>query len=403
MRILILISGLFCLVIHSQAQSPGQIGTNAPASQGTNAPSIERTEIAVSDGKVSDALVKWLDKLATSKPEEKETWWSKAAPMLAGTVIGGVISAAVTFLGLWMTGRREAQRDKETSTREEKLTNLRADLEKQKVQFLNQLEADLAKFRAGLDENRDAAKARRDEQLEELRANLEIAAQVFKNRQERLEKFHAPLRALLQQSRGVTDKLCYHVYRLSRNKKWPSASKPDLREYAFLTREEAESNKRDGVHPPPEDGKQRDRRLRVWDDNKWVTFRMLDFMSWLKDNPECRVLVDQILAIGRKKTAVISTYGGLAAVGQQPSPLFGEYLAHFAVLEAIYNNPPPEPALPESQKVGYYPRGMDAEIEGGYVQARAAVAEYESLAATILTRWSSRATTPSATPAVGGK
>jgi hypothetical protein len=115
---------------------------------------------------------------------------------------------------------------------------------------------------------------------------------------------------------------------------------------------------------------------------------MLDFMPWLKANRDCKILVDQIIAIGRKKTETISTYSGLAAVGQEPSPLLGEYLAHFAILDATYNNPPEVPPPPESQKVGYYPRGMDATIDQGYVAARKAVAEYESLAARILASWS---------------
>jgi gas vesicle protein len=378
-----LILGLCLLTKVVQAQATSQ--------QASNAAPTTRTEILLSDGKAANALAKWLDQLATAKPAEKESWWAKAMPVLAGTLCGGLISAAVSLIGLRMTAKREEQRDTATTAREEQLTTLRADFEKQKVQFSNQLESDLAKLRASLEEARDAAKDRRGAELEELRASLQITPQVFKARQERLEKFHAPLRALLQQSRGVTDKLCHHVYKLSINKKWPSEVNADPCEYAFLTNEEAAAKKRQGIHPPPEDGKQRDRRLRVWHSDQWNTFRMLDYMPWLISNRDCKVLVDQVMAIGRKQTEIISTYGGLAAVGQEPSPLFGEYLAHFAVLEATYNMPPGNPYPPESQKVGYYPRGMDAAIEQGYLAARNAVAEYEALAAAILTRWSARA------------
>jgi hypothetical protein len=111
---------------------------------------------------------------------------------------------------------------------------------------------------------------------------------------------------------------------------------------------------------------------------------MLDFMPWLLRNPSCKVLVDQIMSIGRKNTEIIRKYSGLAAAGQPPSAVFGEYLAHFAVLQTTYEAPPPDPYSPESQKVGYYPRDLDAEVEKGYKSACDAVVPFESLASSIV-------------------
>jgi hypothetical protein len=100
------------------------------------------------------------------------------------------------------------------------------------------------------------------------------------------------------------------------------------------------------------------------------------------------------MEIGAKKTEIIQTYSGLAAAGQNPSPVFGEYLAKHAVLKAKYETPPAEPYTRESQKVGYYPRGLDDEVEHGYNLARTAVQEFESLTAKVLTEITAFSKTP---------
>jgi hypothetical protein len=376
MRVLLLLLGI-CLsstLLYGQKPEASQTPTvNAlHAAPTENAPAA-RAEVMVPESKLTDALTRWIEKLAQKK--SPESFWDKALPALLtliGTVVGGAITALVSLIGLRSTIRRDENREKETSKREEMLASLRAENEK-----------NLSTLREDWEKTRAEAAAKREERLEELKASLEITRELLKSRQERLEKFHSPLRALFQESRGVTDRLSYHVYRLSRDKKWPSGNEPDPREYAYLTDVEVREDKKLNLHPPPDD--KQDRRLRVRESERWRTFRTLDFMPWLKQNPECRALIDQIMEIGRKKTVIIQKYSGLAAADQNPSPVFGEYLAHYAVLKSIYDSPPAEPYAPGSQ-VGYYPRGLDQEVENGYDQARKAVGEFEVLAVNVISR-----------------
>jgi hypothetical protein len=355
-------------------------------------------EITVGDSKLSEALGKWLEKLASEKPPDKETSWDKAFPTVVGAIVGAVISAVVSLIGVWTALKRDENREKETTRREGDLAKLRADLERDKLGFANALEKELTDLRARLEEARDAASGRRDQQLEQLSASLEIARELLKSHQQRLEKFHAPLRALFQQSRGVTDKLHYHVYRLRMEERWPNASAPDQRKYAYLTDEEVKRSRPEDVHSSVDSEYSPGSRLCVWYDERWCKFRMLDFMPWLLENPNCRALVDQIMMIGRKNTEIIRRYSGLAAAGQPPSPVFGEYLAHFAVLQTTYDAPPQQPYPPESQKIGYYPRGLDAEVEKGYTDACAAVAPFESLTTRVLEMIAAASTQTGVTP-----
>jgi hypothetical protein len=120
------------------------------------------------------------------------------------------------------------------------------------------------------------------------------------------------------------------------------------------------------------------RRVYILHKGKWEILRMLDFMPILLKDKSARQLVDVIIEIGRKKSALISKHGGLAASGQDPPPVFGQYLAHFMILEQLYNHPPTEPFEPGSQKVGYYPMEFDEIVDKGYQRALADVAQYET-------------------------
>jgi len=211
---------------------------------------------------------------------------------------------------------------------------------------------------------------KRDLALEKLRAQLAVDEDVRQLRFERFQKYHAPLYALFQQSRGITDKLYHHTYSIRNSPIWKGY------ELAMMTSEQAEAGTpvtQERINDP-NGGR---RRVYVRDDGCWKTLRMLDFMPILLKDSASKVLIEKILEIGRNIVKIISRQGGLAATGRDFSPLLGQYLAHFAILEGIYMHPPEDPFPPESQGVGYYPLGLDEEIAAGYLASRDQVKLYE--------------------------
>lgn len=305
----------------------------------TKSPSGTQPSITlqVLDSKGEEALTAWLNEQVKSKPSLWLTFLQNGGQAILGGLLGGVIGLLAQQLAAKNQLRQEEQRSQ------------------------NDLD--------------------RERQIEELRANIDVTREIMKLRMKRLESFHAPLRALFQQSKGVTDRLMRHVYHL--HDKNPT-DWGDTRPYEFMNDEVAIQN-----HPPG--SRQRnvnspDERLHVYHNGRWIKFRILDFMHLLTKDTYCKELVGKIIEIGKCKTKIISEYGGFSASGEQPPAIFGEYLAHFVVLDVCYNNPPTLAYDPETQEVGYYPRHLDEVIEEGYQAARNEVAEYEKLCNSIMKR-----------------
>ena len=65
-------------------------------------------------------------------------------------------------------------------------------------------------------------------------------------------------------------------------------------------------------------------------------------------------------------TEIISKYGAFAVREDVPASVYGEYLAHYAILTHLYNENRTEPYEPSKHKIGYYPRELNKEVERGY-------------------------------------
>lgn len=270
---------------------------------------------------LQNALAHWVNGAARDEP-----WWYKVVD--SGVILGGALAILSGVATAWANSRYQSEQ----------------------ARTLARVNAEVA----------------RENRLDEFR--LEIARAAMREDARVLQRFHAPMLAFSQQRDGIVKKVTQHVWRL-----WEKhdGSWPDQREYKLMTSAEATGGALDPVL-----GNQRLLYIRVGDD--WKRFRMLDFMPWLKREESCHALLRQVMTIGKLQAELIHAYGGLAAGGDEPSPLFGDYLAHFAILQATYDQPPDRPHDPESQDSGYFPAGLDLEIKRGYERAMERIEEQSS-------------------------
>jgi hypothetical protein len=243
---------------------------------------------------LSDAIVKWLNQQSDSSGL-KNVW-----PVALGIVLGGLFN----FFAIAFTSYKQRQRELEL----------------------------------------DAIKGQRERELERLRATLEQHRQSLSILTQRFDKFDAPLWALFQQSRGVTDGLMQYIHQQSTNKMAPWTA-VNLRLTTSQDRQQ----------------------LEVKHHESWFKFRMLDYMDLLNADTYSKELVEAILDIGKEKCRIIREHAGYASASGEFSKKLGEYLAHYAILQTISKQSEPKRYPPESQKVGYYPRGLDDEIKNGFI------------------------------------
>ena len=358
-------------------------------------------EIKVLSADVQAALAKWIEK-ETAKPKQ-----SNFTEFIQqnGVAVGAFLGVLLTILGNWLLARKQKEREVELADRAGKSTR----------------------------------------SLELLRADIALGAVVRQNCFDRLQKFYAPLRALLQQTRGVAEKLYNRIYDTRNTDLWKSRQLEIMNEDQAIAKnahmalalakaetegaedaaqraeakadqdatganflgtnatqeaaaKRADANRRrtelteysefaaraqvkaDEIPNPVDLSISKSKRMRVYtlSEGTWKIVRVLDFMSTLRKDPPSARLVDEIISIGRKMKGILSEFSGLAATGQDLSPLYGEYLAHFTILESMYVQNADENYEPISQKVGYYPMAFDAKVEEDYAQARKEVLEYEA-------------------------
>jgi hypothetical protein len=170
-----------------------------------------------------------------------------------------------------------------------------------------------------------------------------------------LECFFAPLHALLQQSEGITEKLRTQLYEDAAN---------------YRAVEDAAS----GRKKP---------QIR-WSDGQWHDFRLLDQMPALKQNPIYKPLIDEVMRIGTEVTGLIQKYGAFSADKGADISVYGEYLAHYAILRTIYNDPRTEPYPPGKHKIGYYPRTLNTVVEERYQELVEDLKPYFQASAAVL-------------------
>ena len=161
-----------------------------------------------------------------------------------------------------------------------------------------------------------------------------------------MEQFYAPMFAMLGQSEGLYNKMRYQLV------------------------QDEPSRYRWAPDSDPKDGK-----LQVLDkDGTWKGFRLLDQFPAVRKNGRALALADRVLEIGKVITHTITQHAGLAS--EDLLDLLGRYLAHYAILSAVRQDDRVEPYPAGSHEMGYYPRELDAKIEGGYREVAHLIAEY---------------------------
>ena len=309
------------MVVEAQETTP-----SLTSAQSTKA-GVQATQRQVSpdfsEAEERKAWILFLRKLTT---EEKKTGFDWQ-PLLT-TIVGALIAGLAGFLGIRFNASREARREQERMKHE-------ADLNRQKVE----------------------AEAQHQLALARLEASTIYADKLLDLRLKELELFFAPLHALLEQSKGVSDKL-----------------KTQLLEDTENYREAAD---------PEFEGKQTKLQMR-WR-GEWHDWRLLDQMPELKRKSLYAPLIGEIIRIGKEMTALIAKYGAFSLGETSVSEVYGEYLAHFAILQSIYNDETrTEPYPPGQHKIGYYPRRLNGIVKTRYFELRQELQPYLDATNTLL-------------------
>ena len=286
--------------------------------------------VLTSEEDLRAAWIALLQKLAQQKSDSS----SGFGPAFAA-LIGGLISAAVTWITLYFNGRREKER-----------------LEQERAEN----EADRS---ATASQQADAAR---------VEAQLNYASKFLDHRIKQLELFFAPLHAHLQQSAGVYQKLKLQLLQ-------------DPVHYREVPATQPES-------PPTFE-------ICVPNSQTWADFRLLDRMPALKGDLQAGPLIKEIIRIGEAMTKIIAEHGAYAASENIPSEVFGRYLAHFAILKSIYEDPRTDAFRPGEHAYGYYPRELNNEVKKGYEAALERLKKYEQASDAVLAEVLKRAENPS--------
>lgn len=349
--------GVFATVEALGQPSPAIPVPSPPGEGESEAGRPIRLELGVTDPRVSDALVDLIEKITKKAADEGPRWYESP-------LTGAFLGALLPLLGVLLSNRATARREKKTMEHELTKDEANRQYEKGMQEATRIHEGNMKERQHRLEKEKETA-------LAEVHASLDTARDSLSSSKERLAKFFAPLYWKFEHSRRLADNLAHEVFREKSENRWN-----DPKQYGFLSEDEEESGA-DPVVPEPDDGKKR--RLYVRCDRGWVRWRTLDYMALLKDNPRCRPFVEKIIEVGRQKVQIITEHAGLAATGQLLSPLYGEYLSHFSVLEQTFETPPDKLREPESARgLIYYPRGVDNVVRNDYEAAFNAVVALEA-------------------------
>lgn len=267
---------------------------------------------AIGEEELRRAWISFLSKQTTEKTKKPIDWTAAISAL-----VGGLLTAIVTFGALYFNSRREDKRLLAETT-----------LERQKLD----------------------AEAERQRERARTEGQLSYAAKFLELRLNQLQLFYAPLNALLQQSKGVYEKVDQLLL------KDPSTYRKvsDLGSKGGRTKLQ--------IYWPETD--------------EWLDFRWLDQLPSLKKDQRVKPLVDEVMRIGKEMTRIISKYGAFAASEELPSDIYGQYLAHFAIITSVHNDPREEPYKPGEQEYGYYPRELNSVVKAGYESTLAALKPY---------------------------
>ncbi len=318
-QVVLVVLVLLTVAVSAKSQNTPTKSSNTQVPQAGAQVRDKQVSTEFSEGEERKAWILLLRKLAAEDTKTAFDWKS-----LAATITGGLITAAVTILTLWFNAKREAKREQDRMSHEAKLK-----------------------------EHEATAKAQQQHELTRMEAATTYANKLLDLRLKQLELFVAPLHALLEQSRGLYEKLVTQLLE-------------DKENYQEVT--------------DPEVGK----KLQVRWHNEWHDWRMLDQMPPLKGNPLYGPLIAEIIRIGKEMTVLIAKYSAFSLDDSAVSDVYGEYLAHFAVLQSIYKNPRTEPFAPGQHKIGYYPRRLNGIVKARYLKLQQELQPYLEASNTIL-------------------
>jgi len=162
------------------------------------------------------------------------------------------------------------------------------------------------------------------------------AEQMMEFKLKQIQDFYGPLYAALQQSKGLYDKLLDQLI-----------------------------NDEPGTYRKVENPTGDDYRFQVMDNQEqWQSFRLVDQLPAVKNNPRALALVDANLALGAQMCEIISKSAGYAS--EDLLEQLGQYMAHYAILKAIRDGSEKEAFPPGRHKIGAYPFGFDKNIGEKY-------------------------------------
>ncbi|KQZ59132.1 hypothetical protein ASD53_06015 [Lysobacter sp. Root559] len=178
------------------------------------------------------------------------------------------------------------------------------------------------------------------EQAHRATTAFEAQTKIIDYRSRQAHELYHPLWLMLQRSSGVRDQLCDHL-----TKKDPARFR--------LEREPGDERDHLFVYGP--NGETR------------VRFRLIEAMHELAtQHSEILPLVNEIVAIGEKMSALIHDKGGLVVSSHTAlADVLGRYLAHFSILREVAAKASDPSKLQGITYNVLYPVGMDRELRNG--------------------------------------
>lgn len=205
---------------------------------------------------------------------------------------------------------------------------------------------------------RAIAAAERQLTLAQRQILLQQTEKILEFKIKQLENFYAPMFALLQQSTALYNKMLDQL------------AQDEPSKYKLLDEVDNEGF-----------------RMHVLaKDRSWKPFRLLDQLPAIKKHSKAHELVARIIGIGKQTTEIISKHSGLASADL--IDLLGEYLAHVALLSAIYHGSETEAFEPLSQKTGYFSHELAPKIKAGYDELSRFIDSYAAASKTMLAEFS---------------
>lgn len=200
-------------------------------------------------------------------------------------------------------------------------------------------------------------KERGEEKRAARTVSVTAMAQIMATRSKQIEKLYGPLNALLSQSHGVFQRLC-----------------------EFLAASDAGQYQWNDNDPESMSG----RSFQIKKGDQWMPFRLLEEMPHAYDsNTAAGPLIDEIMAVGKRMVQTLHDNAGLVLTRHSELPkLFGDYLAHYVVLEEMYKAVRPASSDAESLKgrylSGYFPRELPKKVAEGLTEISTELGDLEA-------------------------